>query len=82
MRILGNERDEFGDEIAVDDAMLTPFENVDVEADVAVDGTAPAGGSITDSESADIQRQIAEINTTNAGRAPGEKISLSPEEVS
>lgn len=82
MSSLGNERDEFGEEIVIDDAELTPFQNVDVEADSAKDGMAPSGESPTDSESADIKKQVAEITAANELRAPGEKVSVSPGEVS
>ena len=80
---MGDERDEFGDLVAVDDdTQLTPFQNVDVEADAEKDGMAPSGESLADSESADIKKQVAEIMAANEGRAPAEKISVAPEDVS
>lgn len=38
----------------------TPFDNVDVEEDVDRDGEAPSGQTLTDEETAEIEKQVAE----------------------
>lgn len=42
-----------------DPDQLTPFEGIDVEADVARVGPAPSGRSLSDAERADVTRQQA-----------------------
>ncbi|HEV8172236.1 MAG TPA: hypothetical protein VGP91_01170 [Actinoplanes sp.] len=66
-----------------DDMMAepTPFDDVDVEQDVARDGEAPSGDTLTAEETAEIEKQVEEIVTSNRGRGPGEQISVDPEDV-
>jgi hypothetical protein len=59
----------------------TPFEDVDVEEDVARDGEAPSGETLTDEEMAEIEKQVADIVTANRGRGAGEQVSVDPEDV-
>ena len=59
----------------------TPFDDVDVDADVGRDGKAPGGTALTKGESGDINRQVAEIIAANRNRGPGEQVSVSPEDV-
>jgi hypothetical protein len=49
----------------------TPFDDVDVEQDVARDGEAPSGDTLTAEESAEIEKQVEEIVTSNRGRGAG-----------
>ena len=60
----------------------TPFEDVDVDHDVARDGPAPEGGDLTSAETDAIDEQIAEITAVNQNRTPGEQISIAAEDVS
>jgi hypothetical protein len=48
---------------------------------VARDGEAPSGDTLTAEESAEIEKQVEEIVTSNRGRGPGEQISVDPEDV-
>jgi hypothetical protein len=70
-------------QLADDDmtAEPTPFDDVDVEQDVARDGEAPPGDTLTAEETAEIEKQVDEIVTSNRGRGPGEQISVDPQDV-
>ena len=59
----------------------TPFEDVDVEEDIARDGEAPSGATLTSEENTAIEEQVAEIVNSNRGRGPGEQISVDPQDV-
>jgi hypothetical protein len=59
----------------------TPFDDVDVEEDVARDGEAPSGDTLTAEETAEIEKQVDEIVTSNRGRGAGEQISVDPQDV-
>ena len=78
---MGDERDEFGEIIVSDESELTPFQNVDVEADAAKFGMAPEDESRAASESLDIKNQLEGIRKDNESRAPVDKVSVSPEDV-
>ena len=59
----------------------TPFDDVDVDDEVATVGLAPEGEELTEDESVEIGNQVTAINLSNQTRAPDEQISLDPAEV-
>ena len=62
--------------------VATPFDDVDVDADAERDGLAPQDAALTDAETTEIDRQVAEITSANQSRTPAEQVSVAPDEVS
>jgi hypothetical protein len=59
----------------------TPFEDVDVDQDLDRFGQAPSGSTLTAGEEEEIEKQVTEIMTANAGRGADEQVSVDPAEV-
>jgi hypothetical protein len=64
------------------DGPIEPFDGVDIDADIGRDGRAPDDDTLTEDETADIERQVAEITATNRTRDTAEQVSIDPEDVS
>jgi hypothetical protein len=64
------------------DEEVSTFDGEDVEEGVEPGGEAPTDETLTYEETAEIEKQVAEITTAKAGRAPEDQVSVDPEEVS
>jgi hypothetical protein len=78
----GTPRDEEADPGEESDEEVSTFEGEDVEEGVEPGGEAPTDETLTYEETAEIEKQVAEITTANAGKTPDEQVSVDPEEVS